>query len=74
MKSDCELVRKGEVKRRGITADRWVSSKGKVIYLCYGYFDSMTDEPLDECKRCKHWERNEKSLYRALFEDGESDG
>lgn len=72
MKSDCELVRKSEVKRRGITADRWVSSKGKVIYLCYGYFDSMTDEPLDECKRCKHWERNE-DLYRALFEDGDGD-
>nr|DAR46741.1 MAG TPA: hypothetical protein [Caudoviricetes sp.] len=30
----------------------------------------MTDEPLDECKRCKHWEKND-SLYKALFEDGE---
>ena len=26
MKSDCELVRKGEVKRRGNTADRAISS------------------------------------------------
>ena len=68
MKSDCELVRNGEVRRRGNTADRAISSSGKVIYTCYGYTDAMTDEPLDECK-C--WERNEKSLYRALFEDGE---
>lgn len=57
MKSECELVRKGEVKRRGNTADRAISSKGKVIYTCYGYTDAMTDEPLDECKRCKHWEK-----------------
>ena len=70
VKSECELVRKGEVKRRGNTADRAISSKGKVIYTCYGYTDAMTDEPLDECKRCKHWEKND-SLYKALFEDGE---
>ena len=70
MKSKCELVRKGAVKRRGNTADRAISSKGKVIYTCYGYTDAMTDEPLDECKRCKHWEKND-SLYKALFEDGE---
>ena len=36
----------------------------------YGYTDAMTDEPLDECKRCEHWEKND-SLYKALFEDGE---
>lgn len=70
VKSECELVRKGEVKRRGNTADRAISSKGKVIYTCYGYTDAMTDEPLDECKRCEHWEKND-SLYKALFEDGE---
>lgn len=70
MKSDCELVRNGEVRRRGNTADRAISLSGKVIYTCYGYTDAMTDEPLDECKRCKRWEKND-SLYKALFEDGE---
>lgn len=53
MKSDCELVRKGEVKRRGITADRAVSSKGEAIYTCYGYTDAMMDEPLSDCQKCK---------------------
>lgn len=57
MKSDCELVRNGEVRRRGNTADRAISSKGKVIYTCYGYTDAMTDEILPECQRCEMWER-----------------
>lgn len=30
---------------------------GKVYYGCYGYTDTMTDEPLPECKRCELWER-----------------
>lgn len=57
MKSKCELVRNGEVKRRGNTADRAISSSGKVIYTCYGYTDTMTDEILPECQRCEMWER-----------------
>lgn len=53
MKSKCELVRKGEAKRKGNAADRVVSSNGKVIYTCYGYIDAMTDEPLSDCQKCK---------------------
>nr|DAR46742.1 MAG TPA: hypothetical protein [Caudoviricetes sp.] len=34
MKSKCELVRSGEVRRRGNTADRAISSSGKSnLYL-----------------------------------------
>lgn len=36
MKSECELVRKGEVKRRGNTADK-IITESKVVYTCYGY-------------------------------------
>lgn len=54
MKSKCELVRIGEVKHKGNTADK-IITKNKVVYTCYGYKDSMTDEPLDECKRCELW-------------------
>lgn len=49
MKSKCELVRIGEVKHKGNTADK-IITKNKVVYTCYGYKDAMTDEPLDECK------------------------
>lgn len=56
MKSKCELVRKGEVKRRGNTADKIITGN-KVVYTCYGYTDAMTDEPLPECQRCEMWER-----------------
>ena len=45
--SECELVRKGEVKH--IPKD-W-NDKGRPN--CLGYIDSYHDTELDECKRCK---------------------
>ena len=45
--SNCELVRKGEIKR--IPKD-W---QDKGMPNCLGYEDRFNDEPLDECKRCK---------------------
>lgn len=42
-KSKCELVRKGEPKHKGITADKIERDDGSVIYTCYGYKDAMTD-------------------------------
>lgn len=57
MKSKCELVRKGEVRRKGRAADKIVVD-GKKTYSCYGFKDAMTDEPLPECQSCEIWERN----------------
>lgn len=57
-KSKCELVRKGEAKHKGITADKIERDDGSVIYTCYGYKDAMTDQALPECERCELWERN----------------
>ena len=54
MKSKCELVRIGEIKHKGKVADK-ITDKDKTFYTCYGYRDAMTDEPLDECKRCNLW-------------------
>lgn len=56
MKSKCELVRTGEVKHKGKTADKIIINN-KVVYTCFGYVDAMTDELLDECKRCELWYR-----------------
>jgi hypothetical protein len=56
MKSKCELVRTGEVKRKGKVADK-IIRHDKTFYSCYGYRDAMTDEPLEECQRCKLWYR-----------------
>ncbi len=36
MKSKCELVRNGDVRRRGNTADK-IITESKVVYTCYGY-------------------------------------
>ena len=39
------------VKERGKSSIEFYKD-GKPQYYCYGYVDSMTDELLDECKRC----------------------
>lgn len=36
VKSKCELVRNGDVRRRGNTADK-IITESKVVYTCYGY-------------------------------------
>ena len=51
-KSACELVRKGEVKRKGNAVESIKTTSGRKIYLCGGRYDAMTEFPLDECHRC----------------------
>lgn len=37
--------------------------EGKPQYYCYGYVDNMTDEIIDECKRCpKHVDKAQEDL------------
>lgn len=50
----CTLVRKGIVKTKGKPTIEFYKD-GKPQYYCYGYFDSMTDEPLEECVNCQKW-------------------
>ena len=43
-------------KKRNCKNERETIYKdGKPQYYCYGYIDSMTDEPLEECVNCKKW-------------------
>lgn len=50
--SACELVRKGEEKRKGKAVESIKTTSGRKIYLCGGRYDAMTEFPLDECYRC----------------------
>lgn len=51
-KSVCELVRKGEEKRKGNAVESIKTTSGRKIYLCGGRYDAMTDYTLSECRRC----------------------
>lgn len=51
-KSVCELVRKGEEKRKGNAVESIKTTSGRKIYLCGGRYDAMTDYTLPECHRC----------------------
>ncbi len=48
----CKAVASGKVKRKGRASLEFYKD-GKPQYYCYGYIDSMYDEPLPECKECK---------------------
>lgn len=50
--SACELVRKGEVRRKGYALDSVKTTNGRKIYLCGGRYDARTDEPFNECRQC----------------------
>lgn len=52
MKSKCELVNTGQVKRKGRASIEWYKDK-EPVYYCLGYTDPATDEPLPECTACK---------------------
>ena len=43
-----------KVMRRGEATVEWYKD-GLSQYYCYGYIDSMTDEPLPECKECRDY-------------------
>lgn len=48
----CKAKKNGEVKRRGKSTIEFYKDE-KPQYYCYGYIDSETDEPLEDCKQCK---------------------
>lgn len=48
----CKAKKKGIVKRRGKPTIEFYKDE-KPQYYCYGYIDSETDEPLEDCKQCK---------------------
>ena len=45
--SKCELVRKRKMKRMAPHYE-WKGNPD-----CWGYIDCMTEEPLDECRKCE---------------------
>ena len=55
----CPLVRKGITRRKGKPSIEFYKD-GKPQYYCYGYKDSMTDEPHEACKKCKKWVNGEQ--------------
>lgn len=69
----CKAKKKGIVKRRGKPTIEFYKDE-KPQYYCYGYIDSETDEPLEDCKRCKDFvdqaqEDLEKYIERCRNED-----
>ena len=52
MKSECELVEIGEVKRKGRAADK-ITVDDKTSYTCFGYLNALNDEPIRECMQCQ---------------------
>ena len=66
-KSQCELVRTGKMKQKGKASIEWYTEDTIPMYYCFGYTDSMTDELLSECKRCKkHVDKAQNDLEAYL--------
>lgn len=51
-KSVCELVRKGEEKKKGCAVVSIKTTSGRKICLCGGKRDAITGYTLLECHRC----------------------
>lgn len=67
----CEAKKKGIVKRRGKPTIEF-HKDGKPQYYCYGYIDYSTDEPLEDCKRCRDFvERAQDDLKRYMEHEQE---
>ncbi len=54
----CKAKKNGVVKRR-LPVEDGTDEKGRIRYKCWGWFDKMTDEPIDECRACPDWVENE---------------
>lgn len=48
----CEAKQRGIVQRRGKPTIEFYKDE-KPQYYCYGYIDATTDEPIEDCKRCR---------------------
>lgn len=74
-KSQCELVRTGQIKQKGKASIEWYTEDTKPQYYCLGYTDSMTDELLPECKRCKKYvDKAQSDLEMYLKKNGKTWG
>lgn len=49
----CRAKESGKAIRRGKPSIEWYKD-GKPQYYCYGYIDTMTDDVLPECKKCRN--------------------
>lgn len=64
----CKAKQKGIVKRRGKPTIEFYKDE-KPQYYCYGYIDVGTDEPLEDCKRCKDFvDHAQEDLERYMEE------
>ena len=61
--SSCELVRNGKQQRKGNACCEGFDKNGKKLYSCYGFMDLMTEEPLEECRRCEICNQNADFKY-----------
>ena len=62
----CAAKKKGIVRRRGKPTIEFYKNE-KPQYYCYGYIDATTDEPIDDCKRCRDFvERAQDDLKRYM--------
>jgi hypothetical protein len=67
----CKAKKKGIVKRRGKPTIEFYKNE-KPQYYCYGYIDATTDEPIDDCKRCRDFvERAQDDLKRYMEREQE---
>lgn len=53
----CAAKKKGIVKRRGKPTIEFYAD-GKPQYYCYGYIYGDTEEPMEDCKRCRDFVDN----------------
>lgn len=52
-------VKKCPIGKRGKPTTEFIKD-GKPQVYCRGWIDSMTDEPLDECRKCLDWVNGEQ--------------
>lgn len=63
----CKAKKKGIVKRRGKPTIEFYRDE-KPQYYCYGYVDYSTDDPIEDCKRCKDFvdhAQEDLEIYKA---------
>lgn len=67
----CKAKKKGIVKRRGKPTIEFYKDE-KPQYYCYGYIDVGTDEPIEDCKRCRHFvDRAQEDLEKYMESEQE---
>lgn len=68
----CKAKQNGRVKHRGNPTIEFYKD-GKPQYYCYGYIDAATDEPIEDCKRCKDFVDHAQEDLERYKAGGEND-